>query len=43
MDGPAVMRTDSMIPESFEGGREAGLAPVIGFGIATAMVLAQAG
>ena len=39
-----AMLTDSMIPESFEeGGREAGLALVVGFGIATAMVLAQAG
>jgi ZIP family zinc transporter len=37
-----VMLTDSMIPESFEhGGRETGLALVIGFGAALAMTLLQ--
>ena len=35
-----VMLTDSMIPEAFEhGGREAGLALVIGFGVATGLSL----
>ena len=39
-----VMLTDSMIPESFEhGGREAGLALVLGFAVAVAMGLAQLG
>jgi ZIP family zinc transporter len=39
-----VMLTDSMIPESLEhGGEEAGLALGLGFGVAVAMVLAQAG
>jgi ZIP family zinc transporter len=38
-----VMLTDSMIPESFEhGGRETGLALVIGFSVAVAVALAQA-
>jgi ZIP family zinc transporter len=37
-----VMLTDSMLPESFkQGGREAGLALVIGFGAAVAMALLQ--
>lgn len=37
-----VMLTDSMIPESFEhGGRETGLALVLGFGVAVAMALTQ--
>ena len=37
-----IMLTDSMIPESLEhGGKEAGLALVLGFGVAVAMVLAQ--
>jgi ZIP family zinc transporter len=37
-----VMLTDSMIPESFEhGGKETGLLLVLGFGVATAMALAQ--
>jgi zinc transporter, ZIP family len=39
-----VMLTDSMIPESFEhGGREAGLSLVIGFSVAVAVGLLQAG
>lgn len=39
-----VMLTDSMIPDSFEhGGKETGLALVLGFGVALAMVLAQQG
>ena len=39
-----VMLTDSMIPESFEhGGKEAGLALVVGFGVAVAMTLLQLG
>jgi ZIP family zinc transporter len=39
-----VMLTDSMIPESFEhGGREAGLALVLGFAVAVAMALAPLG
>lgn len=39
-----VMLTDSMIPESFEhGGREAGLALVVGFGAAIAVSLVQLG
>jgi ZIP family zinc transporter len=38
-----VMLTDSMIPESFEhGGRETGLALVIGFAVAVAVALGQA-
>lgn len=37
-----VMLTDSMIPEAFEhGGRETGLALVVGFGVAGAVALAQ--
>ncbi len=37
-----VMLTNSMIPESFEhGGKESGLFLVLGFGVATAMVLLQ--
>jgi ZIP family zinc transporter len=37
-----VMLTDSMLPESFEhGGKEAGLALVIGFSLALAMTLYQ--
>jgi ZIP family zinc transporter len=37
-----VMLTDSMIPESFEhGGKETGLALVLGFSVAVAMVLFQ--
>jgi zinc transporter, ZIP family len=37
-----VMLTDSMIPESFEhGGKETGLSLVLGFSVATAMLLAQ--
>jgi len=37
-----VMLTDSMIPESFQhGGRETGLALVLGFGVAAAMSLLQ--
>jgi ZIP family zinc transporter len=37
-----VMLTDSMIPDAFEhGGREAGLALVVGFAVAVAMSLAQ--
>lgn len=36
-----VMLADSMIPDSFQhGGREAGLALTLGFGVATAMALA---
>jgi hypothetical protein len=36
------MLTDSMIPESFEhGGREAGLSLVFGFGVATAIAIAE--
>ena len=39
-----VMLTDSMIPESFEhGGKETGLALVLGFSIAVAMSLVQLG
>ena len=39
-----VMLTDSMIPESFEhGGRETGLALVLGFAVAGVVALAQAG
>lgn len=39
-----VMLTDSMIPESFQhGGKEAGLALVIGFSVATAVALMQMG
>lgn len=39
-----VMLTDSMIPDSFEhGGKEAGLALVLGFGAAIAMALLQLG
>ena len=39
-----VMLTDSMIPESLEhGGRETGLALVLGFGVAGAVALAQMG
>jgi ZIP family zinc transporter len=38
-----VMLTDSMIPESFQhGGREAGLALVIGFGVAVGIAIQQA-
>jgi ZIP family zinc transporter len=38
-----VMLTDSMIPESFEhGGREAGLALVLGFAVAVGISLLQA-
>jgi ZIP family zinc transporter len=37
-----VMLTDSMIPESFQhGGKESGLALVIGFSVATAVALMQ--
>jgi ZIP family zinc transporter len=37
-----IMLTDSMIPESFEhGGRESGLALVLGFGVALAVTLLQ--
>ncbi len=39
-----VMLTDSMIPESFQhGGREAGLALVVGFAVAVGVALVQAG
>ena len=39
-----VMLTDSMIPESFEhGGKESGLALVLGFGLASAITLLQVG